>query len=152
MATQTTYMNRNAAAVPGMIATERQRDVSSKVAEATIPFGVACGQGVADNGVVVGGALATFVGCSVKDITLVTLDSFYLDKYHQGGNVGVLSMGDVWVMTGSAVAIGGAVYYNATTGVFDDSGGSGPIPGARWETSTTGAGLAIVHFSGAQRT
>src|SRR5262249_43452764 len=148
-----TYLNRIAAAVPGMIATERQRDVSSKVVENSngIPFGRAVGQGVADNGAVLGGALTTFIGISVKDITLIpaSLDSDYTDIYQRYANVGVLSMGDVWVETGGAVAIGAAVYYNATTGVLDDSGGSGPIPGARWETSTTGIGLAIVHLSGA---
>jgi len=145
-----------AVAVPGMIATERQRDVSSKIVENSngIPFGRAVGQGVADNGVALGGALTTFVGISVKDITLVpaTLDSDYTDIYQRYSTCGVMSMGDVWVQTGGAVTIGNAVYYNATTGVLDDSGGSGPIPGARWETSTTGIGLAIVHLSGVQRT
>jgi len=154
MTTQTTYAARLTAGTPGMIATERHRDVSSKVVENSngIAFGLACGQGVADNGVVLGGALTTFVGISVKDPTLVHSDALYLDKYEKGENTGVLSMGDVWVQTGGAVTIGNAVYYNATTGVLDDSGGSGPIPGARWETSTTGIGLAIVHLSGAQRT
>jgi hypothetical protein len=156
MATQTTYVNRLVPGVPGMIATERQRDVSSRVVENSngIPFGRACGQGVADNGVVLGGALTAFVGISLKDITLIpnTLDSDYTDIYQRYANAGIMTMGDVWVETGGAVAIGGAVYYNATTGVLDDSGGSGPIPGARWETSTTGIGMAIVHLSGAQRT
>lgn len=154
---QTTYTSRMVAGVPGMIATERQRDVSSKLVENSngIPFGRACGQGVADNGVVLGGALTAFVGISLKDATLVlpaTMDSDYLDIYPQGVNCGIMSMGDVWVLTGGAVAVGGPVHYNATTGVLDDSGGSGPIPGARWETKTTGAAIAIVHLSGAQRT
>jgi hypothetical protein len=35
--------------------------------------------------------------------------------------------------------------------VFGNSGGTGPIPGARWQTSVTGAGLAIVSLSGIHR-
>jgi hypothetical protein len=154
---QTIYSARMAPGVPGMIATERQRDVSSRLVENSngIPFGRACGQGVAWNGVKLGGTLLEFVGVSLKDPTLVlpaTMDSDYADIYTQGLNVGVLTMGDVWVMTGGAVVVGGAVFFNATTGIFDDGGGNGPIPGARWETPTSGAAVAILHLSGIQRT
>lgn len=157
MALQTTYTSRIAAGTPGMIATERQRDISSLIVENSngIPFGRACQQGTADNGVALGAAsVAVFAGISVRDVTLVnasSLDADYVDIYVTGATAGIMTMGDVWVETGGAVSRANGVYCNATTGVLDDSGGTGPFPGLRWETSTSEAGLAIVHLSGIHR-
>jgi len=156
MVTQSTYTERMRAGLPGMIATERTRDISSRVVENSngIAFGLACGQGAADNGVKLGGTLAEFVGVSVRDVTLlpVSMDSDYADEYQRYANCGVMTMGDIWVVTDDAVTKGDAVHFNATTGVLGNSGGSGPIPGARWETTTAVAGLAILHLSGIHKT
>lgn len=153
---QSSYAERISSAVAGMIANENEASVDTRIVEPSsgLAFGVACSQGTNDNQVKLGGVLTAFVGVSVRDITLapVTADSMYLDHYKQGANAGILTEGDIWVQTGGAVVVGGPVHYNATTGVFDDSGGTGPLPGARWMTHTTGVGLAILRLSGLQRT
>lgn len=153
---QSSYTERIGQAVAGMVANTNDVTIDTRIVEPSsgLPFGVACAQGTNDNQVKLGGVLTAFVGVTVRDITLapVTADSAYLDEYKQGSNAGILTEGDIWVTTGGAVVAGGPVHYNATTGVFDDSGGTGPVPGARWMTHTTGVGLAILRLSGLQRT
>jgi len=155
MAVQTQYNERMRVAVAGMVATENPFRIDTRTVEPSsgIPFGRACKQGAEDHGVGLGGVLTNFVGISVRDVTLapVTADSDYLDEYPQTQNAGILNMGDIWVLTDDTVAAGDAVHYNATTGVLGNSGGTGPIPGARWRTSVTGAGLAVVSLSGIHR-
>jgi len=156
---QSTYTNRisDTPGLPGTWASMAvPRSADSRIVEPSsgLNFGVACGQGtVSDKGVVPGGSLTAFVGISLRDITLadVAVDSIYLDQYVQGDTAAIATHGDIWVTTGGTVVVGAAVYYNATTGVLDDSGGSGPIPGARWMTGVTGAGLAKVRLSGIHR-
>ena len=57
-----------------------------------------------------------------------------------------MESGDIWVEPKDAVAAHAAVYFDATTGQFDDaaSGNVGPIPGAYWKTSCGAGGRAIV--------
>lgn len=153
---QTEYTERQRQALVGQIATMNDWDGDTRVVEPSsgIPFGRACCQGSSDKGVGLGGALATFVGVSIRDTTLapVSADSDYLDEYPQYSNAGILTRGKIWVQPGSSVTAGAVVHYNATTGVFDDSGGSGPLPGARWETGLNADGLAMLRLSGIQRT
>lgn len=155
---QSSYSERIPIGLPGMIAHgSAQPVVDTRLVEPTsgIPFGRAVGQGVADKGAVLGGALTAFAGISVRDVTLapVTADSAYLDEYIYQSNMGVLTEGDIWVAVKEAVVAGGVVHYDATTGQLGDTGGSGPVPGARWMTTqATIGGLAIVRLSGLQRT
>lgn len=153
---QNTFLTRMRAGLPGMVANEVPYNIDTRIVEPSsgLPFGVACKQGAADKGVGVGGALTAFVGISVRDVTLdpVAIDSDYVDEYVQYSNAGILTMGEIWVTTDDTVAAGEVVHYNATTGVLGNSGGTGPVPGARWMTSVTGAGLARVRLAGLQRT
>jgi hypothetical protein len=90
-------------------------------------------QGAGDKGVVLGGALADFLGISVRDITLV--DSSVLDKYPRYKNMAYLNSGQIWVEASVAVGAGDPVHYDTTTGAWKISGGIGPIVGARYVTS-----------------
>lgn len=122
-------------AVAGMIASEVNWDGSTYILEdATAGFGLAVGLGTEEKQCSLGGALDTFIGVTMKDITLIPgAIHTEVDKYAQYDNVGVLQMGEIWVQTtGAAPTKNDPVHYNATTGVFGVSGGSGPVLGARW--------------------
>jgi hypothetical protein len=152
MTTQTSYSERIAPPGPGTIAGQMDAArVTTGICETAapgIPFGRAVSQGsLSDEGVVLGGSLAGFRGVSIRDITLrgdVALAN--LDHYLPPNSMGVLEEGDIWVEPASAVAAHAAVYFNATTGIFDDASGGnvGPIPGAYFKTSCGVGGRAIL--------
>lgn len=144
---QSAYGDTMEPAVAGMWANMTNWDADTRICEtaAGIGFGLACGQGSADKGVILGSTLANFVGVSVKDITV--LNSTSPDKYPQYSNVALANEGDIWVQTSVATSPTDVVHYDATTGIFAISGGSGPIAGARWMKSRA-AGLGLLRLSG----
>lgn len=145
---QSAYTENIPAGLPGMLAFNQPAMVDTRICEtaAGIGFGLAVGQGTDDKGAVLGGALADFVGITVRDVTLPVGQT---DKYAQYNNMAVLSEGDIWVTVGADVDAGDVVHYDATTGVLTNTGGSGPIVGARYMTSAASGGLARVRLSGA---
>jgi hypothetical protein len=149
MTTQTTYNERLAPNSPGTLQ-GMDFAVDTGICETAspgIPFGRAVSQGtLSDQGVVLGGTLAGFRGISVKSTALGAEHDAYLPP----DNVNVMKEGTVWVEPASAVVVNGQVYFNATTGLFDDSasGNIGPIKGARWKTSCGVGGRAVVELSG----
>jgi hypothetical protein len=150
MTTQTSYSERMAPPAPGTIAgefaTARTTTGICETASPGIPFGRAISQGsLSDEGVILGGSLAGFRGVSIRDITLRG-DLAVVDAYLPPNSVGVLEDGDIWVEPAGAVAAHAAVYFNATTGLFDDAAGGnvGPIPGAYFKTSCGVGGRAIL--------
>ena len=144
---QSAYSANIPAGAAGMPATMTGYDVDTVVCEtaAGIGFGLAVGQGTAANGGVLGGALALFRGVSLRDPTLVNTVG---DEYQQYDSMGVGWRGDFWVSPVSDVLITDPVHYDATTGRFQASGGSGPIVGARWMRAASADGLAIVRLTG----
>lgn len=143
-ALQTTYAQTIRPGLPGMPATMHGYNADTRVVEtaAGIGFGLAVSQGVADKGVLLGGTAP--VGVSMRDVTLVHSASADLDKYVDNENMSVLVQGDIWVLTDSAVTKGGVCSYDNTTGALGSTApgaGRTAFPG-RWQTSTTGAGLA----------
>jgi len=139
---QTSYQERMPVAVAGMPATMSGWDVDTKLCEtdAGIPFGRAVSQGAADRGVVLGGT--GFLGVSMRDPTLPpSSGDINLDNM----DMGVLVRGDIWVEVSADVAVGDAVAYNTTTGLF---GAGQAIPNARWMTSADANGLAILRLAG----
>lgn len=147
MPVQTSYSARMPAGTPGMIANERPADVDTVIVEtdAGIAFGVAVGQGSADKGGVLGGALSIFRGVSVRDNTLVNVTA---DTYADKQSMAVMTKGDIWVSPSVAVLVTDPVHYDATTGRFAISGGSGPIVGARWMNGCGANGLAVLRLTG----
>lgn len=139
--TQGTYLDNPAVAYAGMIAEgQPARDVASKIVEnAAVAFGLAVGVGAADNSVRLGGT--GFSGITVADKTRLN------DNYQVGEQAAVIRKGTVWVQVGVAVADTDSVFFVAATGVLTNvSAGNVAIPGARFETSTSGAGLARVYL------
>lgn len=151
---QSTYGERIPAAVAGMIADMSSWDADSRVVEtaAGIGFGIACSQGVADRGVVIGSSAANkFVGVSVRDVTLMPTATV-VDKYPQYSIAALLYRGDIWATVGADVVAGQDVTFVSTTGVLSSTGADGThftIAGARWLDTQTSGGLARLRLSGA---
>jgi hypothetical protein len=57
-----------------------------------------------------------------------------------------MKKGVIVVQASVAVAVGDVVHYVPATGVLTNTGGT-LIPGAIWETSTSGAGLAALRLN-----
>lgn len=149
---QSTYTENQPIAQAGMLASG-DHSVDTRICEtaAGIPFGVAVSQGSADNGALIGGASATvFAGISVQDMSIEN-DPSNSDEYPQYSNMGVLTRGDIWVVTGGIVTAGADVTFAATTGVLSTAAASGSqfaIAGARWMTGAASGALAKVRLSG----
>lgn len=149
MAVQTTYSERQSAAYAGMIAnTEAANLVSYTVEDAAgIGFGVAVSPGTADNG-----ATATGSGDTVV-LGVTTIDRGVRPEtpnvFAENESALVMTFGVVWVNTTAAVAVGEPAFVNPANGGFYDADGGSyiQIAGARWESSTAGAGLAKLRLS-----
>lgn len=138
---QSTYSRYLTEGVAGAAATMHGWDVDSRICEsASIGFGLACSQGSADNGAVLGGAL--FAGISVRDITVVHTTA---DRYEEGDNMALMTRGDIWVTVGADVVKGNQGHYDSTTGVISDSGGV-TIAGSRFMTTASSGGKAILRL------
>jgi hypothetical protein len=144
-AVQTSYSNRMAAGFAGMPASMVGWDGDSKIVEtdAGIGFGLAVSRGTDPKQIVIGGT--DFIGITFADNTLLSGQS---DKYLDKQLAGVCVRGDIWVVTEDDVAAGDNVEYNATTGQLGSDGGT-RIPSARWITSASAGGLAIVRLGDA---
>lgn len=149
MVTQSTYTENMRAGLPGLVVgSDYDIDTGNCETAAGLAFGIAVSQGAADKGVIIGGTRLAFRGITVRD---VTLENDQLDKYAQYQNVGVLTRGKVWVTVSVAVAAHDPVHFSATTGQFTNTGGQGPVNGARYVTSAGINGLALVELKGYQR-
>lgn len=142
-AIQTTYAATHAKWVEGMIPNMEPNVIVTRLAEDVegIGFGKVCVQGTADNQVVDSEATAKFAGIAVLDSTRPT------GKYEQYENVAVLKKGVIVVQASEAVAVGDPVYYTPATGALSKTSTSNTlIANATWDTSTTGAGLAVLRL------
>lgn len=142
-AVQTTYSATHAQWVEGMIPDMQPGNDITMLAEDAegIGFGKVCVQGTADNQVVDSEATVKFAGIAVLDTTQPT------GKYEQYANVRVRRKGPIVVSASLAVAVGDPAYYVPATGVLTNVSNSGAntlIANARWDTSTSGAGLAVL--------
>lgn len=153
MAYQTSYSERMAPPMPGVVAGQmNEARIVTGIAETAapgIPFGRAVSQGaLSDQGAILGGTLAGFKGISIRDITLRgDVPSANLDKYQPTNSMGILEDGEIWVEPNDAVAANDVVWFNSVTGVFGKATGTnmvGPIPGAKWKTSCGVGGRAIL--------
>lgn len=151
MAIQTTYSERMSPPTPGTIGGSDFDTVTGlceTVAPGGIPFGRAVANGtLSDKGTILGGTTTTFKGVSVKSAALGAEQDVYLPP----DDMTILQRGQIWVEPSVAVAVTDPVHFDATSGIFKISGGTGPIKGARWVTSCGIGGRALVYFSGYQR-
>lgn len=138
-AIQTTYGDLRAG-VAGQLATMVPSTLISRSLEsASAAFGIAVSQGTEDD------ECATysdnFLGLTVRERSLPAEQ----DNYLQGDNVRLLVKGAIFATAAVAVAAGDPVHIVAG-GALSNTGGTA-IPGARWDTSTSGASqLAVVRI------
>src|SRR5690606_13089577 len=139
MAVQSTYSDNIAVAVNGQVADMRLTEILSRECEDdTLGFGLAVVQGTGADQVKVGAA-GTFIGITVKDVTLAPGQS---DLYNKGDTVAVLTRGSIWVTTSGIVTAGSKVYRTATGTLNATATDNTEIVGALWETSAGSSALA----------
>lgn len=140
MALQTEYRDNLAPAVAGAQATMIPATLISRNVETEggIGFGRGVSQGETDKGVVLGGT--AFVGITLLDRSAMGPG----DTFREGDSARVMTKGDIWVVAEDAVEAGDPVHMTATGG-FSNTGGTA-IANARWDTSTTADGLAVVRL------
>lgn len=151
--TQSTYATNIAPPSPGTLAGQvNEARIITGICETAspgIPFGRAVSFGtLSDQGAVLGGTLAGFLGISVRDTTLRG-DLAVVDAYLPPNSMSILEEGDIWVEPNEAITAHAAVYFVAATGLLSDNatGALGPIPGAYWKTSCGIGGRAIVSLA-----
>lgn len=149
MTTQTSYSERMRRGFPGQQQGSDYDSITGLCETAAgIGFGLAVGHGgnATEKGTVLGGPSENFKGVSIKDVTLVHSDAD-LDKYVEHENMGIHTRGLIFVAPSTAVAEGGAVHYDATTGVFKASGGE-LLQGAVWRSSALANEVALLYLPG----
>lgn len=151
---QTSYRETMKPPAPGTISGSDFDTMTGNAQDASgngIPFGRAVGEGNVgthgDKATVIGGVIGGFKGISVRDIAAGAATDVYKDKT----NMSILRRGQIWVEPREAVVANDAVYYVSATGILSNtaSGAVGPIPGARWITSSVD-GRAEVYIPGLQ--
>ncbi|MDK4720124.1 hypothetical protein PH552_12295 [Rhizobium sp. CNPSo 3968] len=148
---QTTYSNAPAKGLHGQISSEEKCNKISRTVEdaAGIKFGVPVQRGAGDHGVVAMAA-GKFLGIAVLNpaVPPVAPGSTLVDGYPQYFTGAFMTTGTMYVTAGGAVADGGDVYYNTSTGRYVGAAGTniiGPLPDTFFET--TGANGDIVEIS-----
>lgn len=161
---QSSYTQFQGVAQVGMPASTRSWDADTRIAEDPagdgIGFGLAVCKGTVAELAATLGALSggAFLGITMADNTLANLSTATTDKYTDGENMGILTDGDIWVAPQTNVSVGGAVYFNSSTGQLGASGIANAvlIEGASWQSSypavrpelvATGR-LAVVRLNG----
>lgn len=143
-AVQSNYNTSLAVAFPGMIASTRPNTLISREVETALGFGLAAVQGTRDYQVQpLDNVADKFVGIAVRDQSVAIAVN---DTYPVKSTANLMTIGDIWVNAGVAVAAGDPVYVTPA-GVWTNVSNSGAnqlINDARWDTSTAGAGLAVI--------
>lgn len=155
-AVQTTYPTTRARGLVGSWMNMENWNSITRLVEtaAGIGFGLAVSRGTGEKQAILGGTTAAgFLGVSLRDITLIAAAGQTVDKYPQYANMGVGTLGKIWVSPLEAVAVGDPVYFRTADGRFGKTAGAGivgPVAGAYWETAAGVDGLAAVSL-GIQR-
>lgn len=152
----TDYQTEHGAAIAGAAVDAQLKNIVSRVAEADIPFGRFVMHGAADNGClpVLTGAIAAGLGLGftvrVQDDVADATDEL---EVKSGKDANVLDFGEIWVETLDAVAAYEPVFVHIIAGADQgkvrndaDGGNAEALPGARFMSATSGAGLARVSF------
>lgn len=149
MATQTTYSENIPVAKAGMIANEEPNVLISRTVEtaAGIGFGKVVQQGDNDNGCISDLNTAAMTADSYLGVTVRerSVRPETPDLFAQYESARIMRKGVIWVMTDGAVNAGDDVTVTLATGGLGTAAvaaGIVAIPGARWDSSTSGAALA----------
>jgi hypothetical protein len=141
---QTTYNEKMDVAVVGQLVDCTNRRVESKFAEGAINAGSAVQIGTADDQVLT--TTTEVYGVAIQHPTLTLGDDSGLAAYAEFDGVSLLTNGRIWVQVNAAVAIGDAAYYEVASDAFNATNTNVAVPGGKFVSSTTGAGLAILEI------
>lgn len=148
MPVQTVYTKRMKQGLPGLVGWDfGSADITSVVAEGTIPFGNAVIQGTKARTGIVGSA--NVLGFAVRSLMSINAINTFTDAYGDDEVVGVLRTGYIWsVNNGSgAIADGSQVYVNATGQVVNSAAaGAVAVPGSRVETGGAVGALVFLRI------
>jgi len=153
---QSTFPERMKQGLPGMINRMVDYNVVTRSVEGPaggMPAARAVSQSAAyDINCVLGGTVKDFVGITVLDPTNIhPVGSVVpLDAYAQYTNCGILTKGEIFAVTTVITVSGDPVHFGAADGVLTNTGGIGPIVGARWKYSRPANELNVVQL-GIQR-
>jgi len=152
---QSTFPEYMRAGVPGMINRMVAYNAVSRSCDTAtgIPACRAVSQGTWDGGAVIGGTLIGFLGITILDPTIVVPAGSGLapETTPQYAELGVLTSGEIFAVAPVAVAAGDPVHFIAADGTLTNTGGIGPIPGARWKYARPTIGDLNVVQLGIQR-
>jgi hypothetical protein len=154
---QSTFPEQMRQGFPGMINRMVDYNAVTRSVEGSAATGIAAGRAVsqstaADISCILGGTVGGFVGLTILDPTLVQTipTSVPAESYAQYVTCGVLTKGEMFAQTTVPVVAGDPVHFGATDGVLTNTGGVGPIPGARWKYTRPANELNVVQL-GIQR-
>ena len=151
---QATFPEQMRQGIPGMI--NRMVDYNSVTRSseaASIPACRAVSQSAtSDIGAALGGTVVGFIGITILDPTVIQpYGSVQLpETYPPYTNMGVLTKGEIFATATVATTAGDPVHFGAADGVLTNTGGVGPIVGARWKHTRPGNELNVVQL-GIQR-
>jgi hypothetical protein len=121
------------------------------------PTGIGPGRAVSqstafDINCILGGTVVGFVGITILDPTnIVPIGSAVpIDFTPQYMNIGVLTKGEIFIVATVSTLPGDPVHFGGVDGVLTNTGGIGPIPGARWKYARPANELNVVQL-GIQR-
>ena len=150
MSVQTTYAENMAPAVAGQIANSEPNTLISRTVETAegIGFGLPVAQGAEDDGVIATEAGVTeILGVTVRERSL---NANTPNAFGQYDSARIMTKGPIWVEASVAVNAGDPVWVTVATGAWTnaDAGGGNSVQlvGARWDSSTSGAGLAKIRM------
>ena len=135
MPTQTTFNEQMRQGLPGFVNRMVDYNAVTRTAENTpIPPARAVSQSTtSDGGAVLGGTIVGFLGITIADPTIVATDPAVPDTYPRYTNIGILTKGEIFAQATVPVTAGDPVHFGAADGVLTNTGGIGPVVGARWK-------------------
>jgi hypothetical protein len=116
-----------------------------------IGIGRAVSQGATPKEAILGGAAATFLGITLRDITLVAAATAIAtpDLYLENQNIGIMNAGDIWVIAVNGCTAGAAATFDATTGQLNPAAAGIAIAHSRWLQTVTAGNLAVLRLTSA---
>ena len=145
---QETYDRLPAKGRPGMRASTGLFESRSYIVDSSggVAFGRMVHQGAKEQTCDIGGEANTMLGISLIDVSRKAA------QYDHEDIASIMVVGQCWVQVDGAVAVGGDVLADGTSGELGSTAGAGKVvvPGARWMTAASDNGIAIVRLTGAQ--
>ena len=92
-----------------------------------------------------------FLGISIMDPTVINPNPANIDIIPQYSGFSILTKGEIFATAAVAVAAGDPVHFGAADGLLTNTGGIGPIVGARWKYARATPGDLNVVQLGVQR-